>query len=303
MGVPLLSTPQTIAEKDTVYNAMKTHLKLSTVKEMEVVPWEELLAAYEICDPKHTFGEQAMIDGEFIDDNWTERFSFLGDGSGEVIVGNTGAEGAVCTVVLSVLPATEPKPSSELIVGALSSVAPTEKISSILQAYNITSTTPQEHIAAALLAIAEDIGWYKAASDFAIQLRKNGTKVFEYSFEQLQPFTGPFKGIAGHSLDLAYLHGNPGIFSLCPEPAREIAIQDAIQRSWITFANGGEPWDGKKTRLFGPGGKVADVSREEVLRGIRRGKAWESLDTLTGNELLGLTGIAVGFCGQLIGTG
>ena len=75
--------------------------------------------------------------------------------------------------------------------------------------------------------------------------------------------------MASHSLDLAYLHGDPGILSFCPEPAKEIAIQHAVQRSWITFANGSEPWDEHKTKLFGPGGKVADVPREEVLRGVR----------------------------------
>jgi carboxylesterase type B len=100
--------------------------------------------------------------------------------------------------------------------------------------------------------------WYKAASDLASKLRTRGTKVFEYSFEQRQAFTGPFKGMSGHALDLAYLHGNPSIFAECENPEKELAIQHAIQSSWIGFASGEKPWNESDTRVFGPEGNVED---------------------------------------------
>ena len=303
MGTPFLSTPHLITEKDAVYEAVKKYLKVTTLKELEVVPWQDLLAAYQVCDPKHAMGEQVMLDGEFINENWADRFSFAENGKGEVMIGNTGAEGTCCTIVLQGGPTVEPKPSTSTIVAALSSVAPTSKISPIFAAYGISPESTQSHIAASHVAITEDIMWYKAASDLSMQLRKCGTKVYEYSFEQLQPFTGPFKGIAGHSLDLAYLHGDPGIFSLCGEPEKELAIQDSIQNAWITFANGEAPWEGGKTRVFGPDGKTVDFGSEEVLRSLRRGNAWENLAALALEELTGLAGVTVGFYGQLVGTG
>jgi len=128
------------------------------------------------------------------------------------MIGNTGAEGTSCTIVLQDSPTVEPKLTTPAIVAALSSVAPSSKIGPILEAYAITTESTQSKIGTALLAIFEDIMWYRAASHLSTQLRQRGTKVYEYSFEQLQPFTGPFKGLPGHSLDLAYLHGDPGIF-------------------------------------------------------------------------------------------
>lgn len=300
MGTPLLSTPHSISEKDAVYEAIKKHLKLTTLKEMETVPWQDLLAAYQVCDPKHALGEQVMVDGEFIDENWADRFSFAGDGKGEVMLGNTGAEGTAVTIVLRGLPTVEPKPTTSAIIAALSSVAPYSKISPILCAYNITPTSTQSEIAAALLAVVEDIMWYRAASSLSRQLRARGTTVYEYSFEQLQSFTGPFKGVAGHSLDLAYLHGDPGIFSYCAEPAKEIAIQDSMRNAWIGFANGERPWEENKTRVFGPRGKTMDLGSQEVLGALRRGKAWETLDGLTIEELTALSGGVVRFYGQLV---
>jgi carboxylesterase type B len=303
MGTPLLSTPHPISEKDAVYEAIKTHLKITTLKEMETVPWQGLLAAYQVCDPKHALGEQVMIDGQFIDENWADRFSFAGDGNGEVMVGNTGAEGTTVTIVLQTLPTADPKPTTPAIIVALSSIAAPSKIDPILSAYSISPSSTESQIAAALLAMTEDIMWYHAAFSLSSQLRARKVPVYEYSFEQLQPFTGPFKGVAGHSLDLAYLHGDPGIFSYCPDPKRELAIQDSMQNAWIGFANGEKPWDGSKTRVFGPEGKTVDLANEEVLRGLRRGKAWESLDVLTWEELTAFSGVAVGFYGQLVGSG
>lgn len=301
MGTPLFSTPQSIAEKSAVYDSIKAHLNITTVLELETVSWEKLLATYQVCDPKHALGEQVMIDDEFLGEDWADTLSF-GDGEGELIIGNTGAEGAVVTLVLSAAPKVEPKPTPEAFMATLNSVLPSSKASSILKAYKISHSSSQTDFAAALLAIVEDVMWYKASSDLATKLRDRGTKVYEYGFEQQQDFGGPCKGIPGHALDLAYLHGDPTIFAECEDPEKELATQAAIQSAWIAFANGEKPWEEKKTRVFGPNGKVEDLETEVVLSGLRRGDAWKALD-ISKEEMTALAGVVLGFYGQLVGSG
>lgn len=302
MGTPLFSTPKSIAEKDIVYDAIKNHLSLATVAEMKTVAWENLLAAYEVCDPNHALGEQAMVDGEFLDENWAERVNFAA-GTGEVMIGATGKEGTVVTLVLSAAPTIEPKPTSKALITALSSLLPSAKLSPILEAYAITASTPQQQLTEALLAIVEDIMWHKAVADLASKLRSRGTKVLEYCFEQYQPFTGEYKGLSAHALDLAYLHGDPSIFAECEDPGKELQIQDAIQSSWIAFANGEKPWDEEKMRVFGPEGKVMDAEKMVVEGGIRRGDAWMALDGLMMEEKTAFVGLVLGFYAQLVGRG
>ena len=52
-------------------------------------------------------------------------------------------------------------------------------------------------------------------------------------------------------------------------------------------------------REFLTAGKTMDVGGQEVLEGLRS-KAWETLDGLTIEQLTTLSGVVVGFCGQLV---
>jgi hypothetical protein len=61
-----------------------------------------------------------------------------------------------------------------------------------------------------------DMSWYKEAHDFCHRARSHGIKVHECTFDQHEPFSDPFKGTAGHSLDLACMHGDPAIFAAMP---------------------------------------------------------------------------------------
>ncbi|KAG0647699.1 Lipase 1 [Hyphodiscus hymeniophilus] len=301
MGAPPFSTPQSVAEKTVVYEAVKKHLNTTTLAALEAVAWEKLVAAYEVCDPKHALGEQVMLDGEFMNEDWAEAFNFAKE-NGELIIGNTGSEGAVITAVSAASPAVEPKPGPKAFITSLNSFLPLSKLTPILDVYKVSPSTSGKNFTAALLAIIEDVIFYKPASDLAVKLRSQSAKVYEYSFEQPQPFGGDFKGVPGHALDLAYLHGDPSIFAQCENPDKELAIQHALQSAWIGFANGEKPWDENDTKIFGPEGNVTVLETGVVLKEMRRGAAWKALDLLE-DEKTAFIGVVFGFYAQLVGSG
>jgi hypothetical protein len=135
IGLP----PHLANHAEDIYNEFKClNLNITTVAELKKVPWEKLLAAYQVCVLMHALGEQAMIDGEFLSEDWADTFSFGGEGNGELIIGNTGAKGAVVDVMTIAGPTAEPKPSCEAFITTLSSVLPPSKASSILDAYKIS---------------------------------------------------------------------------------------------------------------------------------------------------------------------
>lgn len=164
-----------------------------------------------------------------------------------------------------------------------------------------------EEVAEKLLEIVEDVCWYRDQERFAKLAKDQEVEVREYTFEQRQPFTGPFRGIPSHSLDLAYLHGDPAIFDGCESPEKERRLQREVQDAWIVFANGGveNEENGLKedeVKKFGPDGGVENLGKREFLGGLRRGEKWDVWEGIEHVVMEGVVGLImlhlVGLLGQ-----
>lgn len=274
---------------------MKQHLKVTTLSELQSVPYPDLLAAQTVVDPASAIGPSLLIDGHFLTETWSEDFSF----PGPLMIGNTGNEECVLQSVCAWFPRASPPPTFSTLTTTLSSILPETTINAIFSAYGISEEIGQEELIDKLLKFGADILFVKASFIHAEKWRKQGNAVQQYIFEQLQPFGGPYKGKAAHSLDLAYLHGDPSIFSKTSEPEKELQIQRAMQDVWIEFAHGEKGW-GEKVRRFGPG-KVVDEDVEVALNKWNRGEAFKSWEALGPKLENAAVGVISGFVGGLIG--
>jgi carboxylesterase type B len=66
-----------------------------------------------------------------------------------------------------------------------------------------------------LLSLLEDLLFYEPTQAFVKVFKARSAQapqIWQYAFDQANPFEGAFKGIPSHALDLAYLHGNLDIF-------------------------------------------------------------------------------------------
>jgi hypothetical protein len=88
-----------------------------------------------------------------------------------------------------------------------------------------------------------------------------------YHVHATNPFEGPFKGLASHELDVAYLLGT--VNGVMDEQRRGVGRQMAER--WIRFANG-EGWceEGRIVVISDEG--VSDVEEEVYDREFRRGR-------------------------------
>ncbi|KAE8442961.1 hypothetical protein EG329_002499 [Mollisiaceae sp. DMI_Dod_QoI] len=277
LGGPLLSDPLPLSAANTHYEATKTALNITSAKELEVAPWQELLAAFQNADLRKGFGHVPTMDNVFLAENWREGLKNKVSGKGmELLIGCTGNESSVLKMVLCSAPASDAKPPTSSLIAAWSTILPPQKVAEIFDVYGIQPDAEGEVAADILLQIAEDVCWYRDQEAFAQQAREAGMKVMEYTFEQRQPFGGPFKGVPAHSLDLAYLHGDPAIFSSCENPEQEMKAQRDVQDHWIGFAHGeiGKRLSGEEVSVFGPDGENKEVSKEVFLSEVRRGKKW-----------------------------
>jgi hypothetical protein len=275
LGAPLATTPQTIEEKSELYEKVKETLEVTTLKELEAVPWEDLIKVYSCSDPRSGFGEVGMIDGQFFSSFWRDHFAF----QGELVLGTTDDEGTVIDSTMRGGRGTNPRPKTKELLDSLFSLPLRGcKIKAALETYNITPLTSATDLEEKIMFILEDIAWYKPTADFALHASKHGIRVHEYAFSQLQPFGGPYKGTASHTVDLAYLHGSPSIFQETEYPENELKIQYELQESWISVAYGQTPWGKQSVKCFGPDGKTSEVRKDAFLREYRRGAkmtVWE----------------------------
>lgn len=301
LGTPVMSNPQTVEEKSWVYDRVKDFLKVTTVKELQEVSWEDLVEAYKTSDPRYGFGEVGMIDEEFYTESWRDRLQFAG-GKGELLLGTTGNEQSVTAIVLLQYPKVETKPTAQTMIDNLKAAASPTKVDALLEAYDITSATTPEDVVERMLQWCGDYMFYAPANWISGHAKKHGVKVHEYGFEQAQPFGGIFKGVPSHSLDLAYIHGDPSVFSALPTAVKELAVQKEFQSTWIDFAYGELKWPSEKVKLFGPDGKVETVDEEVFLRDWRKGKAFSAINDFDDGEKSKLVFIVITHLGQLMGT-
>ncbi|PMD40957.1 alpha/beta-hydrolase [Hyaloscypha variabilis F] len=290
------SYPKSLTEHNDLYTSLKTHLNISTLSELQAIPYPDLLAAYFKADPGASVGPTLLVDGHFLDENWKES-SF----QGTIMTGNTSNEECVLQSVCAWFPAQTPRPSFPSLVSNLTPVIGAATLNSILTAYGISDVLETEELIDKLLKLAADIIFCQPAQSHAATWKVKGNEVQQYIFTQNQPFSGPYKGKSAHSLDLAYLHGNPEIFSGTADPEGERKVQRAIQDAWVEFAYGEDGW-GKsgKMRRFGPG-EVLDELPEMAVREWSRGDAWKSWEGLSSEQLAALVGLSALFVGGHIG--
>ena len=313
LRTPKFTPTMTIAASTPLYNATKSALGITTLSDLESVPWQDLLTAYTTSDPRNGFGHVPVIDDIFFPSHFASNFTFKGD----LIIGNTGKESSVISCVAAKFPMIEPKPSTSALISTLHTLFPAtqtspSKLDLILTAYNLTPSTRPSTAAESILNIIEDLAFYHPSHTLSNLARQQGIFVHEYSFEQRQPFGGAFKGIPTHALDLAYLHGSPKIFDGTQDPEREREIQKRIQDAWVGFA-WGEGWNPKGSggeeegkavvRRFGPGGKVVDEDKEGFLKEWTRKEKWDVIiQTMDESEREVFLGTCIGHLVQLLGT-
>ncbi|KAE9368039.1 alpha/beta-hydrolase [Stipitochalara longipes BDJ] len=291
-----ISYPKSLAEHNDLYTSLKTHLNVSTLSELQAIPYPELLAAYLKADPGAGLGPNLVIDGHFLDENWKES-SF----QGAIMTGNTSNEECVLSSVCAWYPRQTPLPSFPALVSSLSPIVGETTLNSILAAYGISEALEKAELIDRILKLLADIIFCEPPQSHAAAWKGKGNEVQQYIFTQNQPFSGQYKGKSAHSLDLAYLHGNPEIFSGSADPDGEREIQRAVQDAWVKFAYGEDGW-GKtgKLRIFGPG-EVVDEAPETAVKEWSRGDAWKTWEGLSFEQLAGLVGLSALFVGGHVG--
>lgn len=148
--------------------------------------------------------------------------------------------------------------------------------STLLSAYNITSSSNDDEALLSLIRFGTEISFYAPSLAFAKGWpRTKDNKFFLYHFNEGIPWEGKFKGEAGHILDVAFLFQNYN--EHLSEEQKEVA--HAYGADIINFINGSDPWppvEGEQfgARVYGPSsegitakyvasGKPAEVGRHD----------------------------------------
>jgi hypothetical protein len=144
---------------------------------------------------------------------------------------------------------------------SLHSNLPMSCANAVLQAYNITPSTPDDDAMQNIFDLATDIAYTAPALAYACSFPG---KTYAYHFNEPNPWDGMFTGKCTHMLDAAFLfqHFNEHMKHRAQRVAKELAFD------FIMFANGVQPWaefehgEGK-ARTYGPSEKsivgVVDV--------------------------------------------
>jgi carboxylesterase type B len=105
----------------------------------------------------------------------------------------------------------------------------------VLEAYNITPSTPDDDAMQHIFDLATDIAYAVPALSYA---RSFPGQTYAYHFNEANPWDGLFKGKSTHMLDAAFLFQH---FNECMTPkVQEVA--KTLATNFIKFANDVEPW-------------------------------------------------------------
>ncbi|KAL2060719.1 hypothetical protein VTL71DRAFT_9360 [Oculimacula yallundae] len=307
LGAPLLTNPETIAAKSATYDKMKTYLGVTTVQELQTVDWQDLLKAYMACNARAGLPEVPMIDDIVLSANWRDNYNFARGRSGIVMIGNTLNEGSAIEAILAGAPKSESPPTTQSLITAVRAALPDLPIGAIFSQYQIAEDTALSIVRAQLLTMIEDIAWFIPTVELVEKLENphpfRKCTVYQYSFQQLSPFEGQFKGRPAHALDLAYLHGDPEIFILngTKETNIELQSQEFLKGQWVLFADGEVLWDSKKIMEIGPYELGGPVDIDTFLKEKRDSDRWNAFKPLSFANLEVLTGLLLGHLSQLNG--
>lgn len=298
LGTPFFTPTESITTKSTVYQRTKDHLGVTTVKELQAVPVQDLIAALAASDPRSGLPHVPMIDDILLSENWRSNFNFARGRNGNVMIGNVGAESSVISIVIAGHPKPASPPTTSSLISSLHGALSTDKVQNLLDAYQIIDNTSRLNLFELkknLLRLVEDLSFYRPPYALAAALvaKKAPANLYRYSFQKHNPFNGPFQGVSAHALDLAYIHGDPAIFTGTDNESAEIAFQDKIKELWINFADGERVWDEKMWMGMGLG-IGGDPRFEFDIRertetqfendGPRLSTAWPAIDALSESD-------------------
>ncbi|KAH8819079.1 catalytic protein [Xylogone sp. PMI_703] len=127
------------------------------------------------------------------------------------------------------------------------------------------------------------------SNNIAETWRKTGRKVYQYVFDQPNPWQASSR--AHHGIDVALIFGGYDFSDI--NPAAD-AVGAEMRKRWISFVNGEQPWNAAKRMAFGPVGLCQEISDEEY-RHRRRVSHFELQNRSSPRELTSVfAGLAMG---------
>ncbi|KAL7272646.1 hypothetical protein RUND412_004535 [Rhizina undulata] len=169
------------------------------------------------------------------------------------------------------------------VISALSSFGAIAE--EIKDAYNLHPSNSEVDLRKGLMNLINDVNFSAPTHLTAQNWRKGGKKVYQYLFDQANPWD-PKRG-AMHAVDLIYLFRNYPLDEKSTKVARQFG--DDV----ISYVNGGEPWSVDDIRTYGPEGKVGFVEPGEH-KERRRLAAFEVFEKLGPLQTARVNGTVLG---------
>ncbi|KAL7268866.1 hypothetical protein RUND412_008499 [Rhizina undulata] len=183
------------------------------------------------------------VDGEFFAKDY-KPYEYTPSWVESIFIGDCQFEGFLWAYQVHLAP-----PS--IVTTALSPLGAIGK--EIENTYNLYPSNSDADLRQGILNFLTD-GMFTGPTYFTAQKwRKGGKKVYQYIFDQVNPWD-PMRG-AHHAVDLVYLFGN------YPLEGNSAGIARQFGDDAISYVTGGEPWSTDDIKAYGPEGKVGVLEK------------------------------------------
>jgi carboxylesterase type B len=153
-------------------------------------------------------------------------------------------------------------PVASAFIDRFKKAVPSDKLDALFAVYGLTPATPDDAAQLAILKFGTDLKYFSTGLAYA---RAWPGKSYLYQFKEVNTWDGPFKGHAGHVLDVAYLFQNYN-HELTEEQAK---VAKLFGRDLAVFAHAEDPFptfaEGKGGRVYGSGASAAFVPDADSL--------------------------------------
>ena len=206
-------------------------------------------------------------DGDFFDAPWHETTANWVD---SIMIGDCGFEASVY------VPWVPLWTTASLIQDFSSS----RKYGATLMAtYNLTKDASDAEAKQIGLDFLNDAMFAHHAYAMAQRYKAASIPVFEYIFDQVNPFDPSAK--AHHAVDLLFTFK---AYDMSKSDATAEDLSKYVQEKWVTYGSGGNPWTKDTYYAFGPSGRTGPLSTEELAK-RRRLTAYDVLCQIPPYEL------------------
>lgn len=262
-----ISSPLSLSDQGMLFDLVKAHAHVNSVGELRDVSVGVLLQAFAEAGSQTGFSAVPTIDGEIFTQSWAEHYSFANDDF-RVIIGHTTYERSLFDILAHIHSETKDNTQSfESIRASFWAQIEGMGAAGLCEAYGLQYDVSPTHLKQSLMKILGDIAFVTPVTEVTTSFTRMGLSVYRYVFDQPNPFQGVFFGKSNHALDLPYLFGPASTFVGVDNMDWQQNIQDSLQRRWLLFAHGIQPWssvsDGKFL-IFGPRGTVNEHSTTEL---------------------------------------